>query len=197
MTRTHVRRLKLAIMSLAMCALCVSNAAAADQLYGAMSAFTQRCAGDSFDIDHPDLLFTDDNYSGEWRVTTIDDLASCERCYDTALIWRAAKATVVKFEGSSETQDWRRHLIYCFDANGRANGAFLSFNSVEGWAYVAYFAARDGAFIRTTSNFRNLRNWAVVPEPQGWAGYRESHGTPAPYLTIGRLPFAPLLRRAR
>lgn len=190
-------RLRLAVATLAMCAFCISDAAAADQLSGAMTAFAQRCADESLSIDHPELLLTDDNYTGKWRVTTMNELASCENCYDTALIWRSAKATVVKFEGSSETQDWFRHLLYCFDANGRATGAFLSFNSAEGWAFVSYFAARNGVFVPTTSNFRNLRTWAAVPEPSGWAGYREAHGTPAPYLTIGQLPFAALLRHTR
>jgi hypothetical protein len=159
-----------------------------------MSTFGQRCEGAAFNEDHPDAIFTDGNYTREWRATNLNELAECEKCYDTALVWRSKTATIVGLEQSSETQDWQRRMMYCYDANGRATSALLVFTSVEGWALVGYYSVRHGAFVLTTTTFRNLKTWAAIPEPGSWSAYRNAHGTPEPYATIGRLPFAPLLR---
>jgi len=125
---------------------------------------------------------------------TADEVASCETCRDTASVWRSPTATLVRFEQSTETGDWTRVVDYCFDQHGRATAALLNFNYLEDWGLVAYYAVRDGKFVQKTRMFRKLRTWSSISEPPMWSDYRKAHGTPAPYLTIGQLPFAAALR---
>lgn len=167
---------------------------AAGELADVMSKFGQRCEGSAFQSDNPEAVFTDGNYTREWRATSLNELAECETCYDTAVVWRSKAATVVRFEQSSETQDWQRRVMYCYDANGRATSALQVFTSADGWALVGYYSVRNGAFVLTTTMFRNLKTWATIPEPSDWSAYKQAHGTPEPYVTIGRLPFAEVLR---
>jgi len=178
----------------ATCVLWALSAEASGELADVIAKFDQQCAGASVSSDNPELIFTDGNYSHEWRVTDLKELADCKACYDTALMWRTNTASLVRFEQSSETQDWQRRVLYCFDASGRATSALLTFTSAEQWVLVAYYAVRDARFVATTTTFRNLKTWGAIPEPPNWSANRSPHGAPDPYITIGQLPFAALLR---
>src|SRR5690242_1504826 len=122
--------------TLVVCLFWASCAMAAGELADVMTKFGQRCEGATFNNDNPDVLFTDGNYTREWRSTNLKELAECEKCYDTASVWRSKTAMVALLEQSSETQDWQRRVMYYYDRDGRATGALLVFTSVEGWALV-------------------------------------------------------------
>jgi hypothetical protein len=175
--------------------ICSAIAVAQEDPRDLLGKFAQRCGATSFREDRPDMIVTDGDYTGQWRVTTMKELGDCERCHDLAVIWRTKAATLVEFEQKTESDDWQEMTAYCYDANGRATNALLRFNSAQGWAYIGYFAARDGRFVLTTKSFRKLETWAAVPEPEDWADYRDAHASPTPYVTIGRLPFASLLKK--
>lgn len=140
-------------------------------------------------------IFTDSNYSGDWRRISEKDIQSCEDCYRFALTWRGqSEATLVEFDLSSESGDWTQYVMYCFDASGHLSSAISNVNTAWGWAGVRSYWVADGKVVQGPIEWRSLHTWQRIEEPTRPVEGRSFFRKVKMYRRLESLPFFKLMR---